>query len=132
MILGGNPVYNAPADVDFARALEKVGFSAHLSLYDDETSAACLWQLPEAHPLEAWSDARAFDGTASIQQPLIAPLYGGKSAHELLAVLLKSGTLAGYDLVRETWKAAPHRGRLRDLLAHVGPRRRRRRDVRRR
>jgi molybdopterin-containing oxidoreductase family iron-sulfur binding subunit len=110
LILGGNPVYNAPVDIDFARALQKVGFSAHLSLYDDETSTACLWQLPEAHPLEAWSDARAFDGTASIQQPLIAPLYGGKSAHDLLAVLLKSDTVAGYDLVRETWKAASHEG----------------------
>jgi molybdopterin-containing oxidoreductase family iron-sulfur binding subunit len=110
LILGGNPIYNAPADVDFANAMEKVGFTAHLSLYNDETSTACLWQLPEAHPLEAWSDARAFDGTASIQQPLIAPLYGGKSAHDLLAVLLKSGTLAGYDLVRETWKSAPFQG----------------------
>ncbi|MEA2630533.1 MAG: hypothetical protein QOE66_752, partial [Chloroflexota bacterium] len=110
LILGGNPVYNAPADVGFAKALEKVGLSAHLSLYDDETSAACHWQLPEAHSLEAWSDARAFDGTATIQQPLIAPLYGGRSAHELIATLLKSGAPVGYDLVRETWKDAPHEG----------------------
>ena len=57
----------------------------HLSLYDDETSALCHWHVPEAHFLESWSDARAFDGTASIVQPLIAPLYNGKSAHELLA-----------------------------------------------
>jgi molybdopterin-containing oxidoreductase family iron-sulfur binding subunit len=110
LILGGNPVYNAPADIDFAKALENVGLSAHLSLYDDETSAACHWQLPEAHSLEAWSDGRAFDGTAAIQQPLIAPLYGGKSSHELLATLLKSDTVTGYELVRETWKAAPHEG----------------------
>ena len=110
LILGGNPVYNAPADIDFAKALEKVALSAHLSLYDDETSAACHWQLPEAHSLEAWSDARAFDGTATIQQPLIAPLYGGKSAHELLSLLLKPESSTGYDLVRETWKAAPHEG----------------------
>ena len=59
----------------------------HLSLYDDETSALCHWQIPEAHFLEAWSDARGYDGTVSIVQPLIAPLYGGKSAHELLAAM---------------------------------------------
>jgi molybdopterin-containing oxidoreductase family iron-sulfur binding subunit len=106
LILGGNPVYTAPADLDFTRALKKVGLSAHLSLYDDETSAACHWQLPEAHCLEAWSDARAFDGTVSIQQPLIAPLYGGKSAHELLAILLTSDATLGYEIVRATWKGA--------------------------
>ena len=110
LIIGGNPVYNAPADIHFTKALEKVALSAHLSLYDDETSAACHWQLPEAHSLEAWSDGRAFDGTATIQQPLIAPLYGGKSAHELLSLLLKPESSTGYDLVRDTWKAAPHEG----------------------
>jgi molybdopterin-containing oxidoreductase family iron-sulfur binding subunit len=110
LILGGNPVYDAPADVAFAKTLGKVALTAHLSLHDDETSAACHWQLPEAHPLEAWSDARAFDGTASIQQPLIAPLYGGLSAHELIAQLVKSGTVSGHELVRETWRKAPHEG----------------------
>ena len=110
LIIGGNPAYNRPADIDFAKALEKVALSAHLSLYDDETSAACHWRLPEAHSLEAWSDARAFDGTATIQQPLIAPLYGGKSAHELLSLLLKPESSTGYDLVRETWKAAQYEG----------------------
>ena len=59
----------------------------HLSQHDDETSELCHWQIPEAHFLEAWSDARAYDGTASIVQPLIAPLYGGRSAHEVLAVM---------------------------------------------
>ena len=67
--------------------MSKVQLRAHLSLYDDETSALCHWQIPEAHFLEAWSDARAYDGTASIVQPLIAPLYGGKSAHEVLAAM---------------------------------------------
>ena len=110
LILGGNPVYNAPVDIAFAKALEKVRLSAHLSVYDDETSVACHWQLPETHPLEAWSDAKAFDGTVTIQQPLIAPLYGGRSAHELIALLVKSGSSAGYDLVRETWTDAPHEG----------------------
>ena len=82
----------------------KVQLRAHLSLYDDETSALCQWQIPEAHFLEAWSDARAFDGTASIVQPLIAPLYGGKSAHELLAAMSDRPERSGHDLVREQWK----------------------------
>ncbi len=105
LILGGNPVYDAPADVPFARALGKVPFSVHLSLYADETSARCQWHVPEAHVLEAWSDTRAFDGTASIVQPLIAPLYGGKSAHDLLSLVAGHGTRSGYDTVRDTWKA---------------------------
>ena len=87
LILGGNPVYTAPADLKFAEAMSKVQLRAHLSLYDDETSELCHWQIPEAHFLEAWSDARGYDGTASIVQPLIAPLYGGSSAHEVLAAL---------------------------------------------
>src|SRR5262245_7712475 len=80
LILGGNPVYTAPSDFAFAQAMGKVQTRVHLSLYDDETSELCHWQIPEAHFLEAWSDARAFDGTASIVQPMIAPLYGGRSA----------------------------------------------------
>jgi len=105
LIVGGNPVYNAPADLRFGEALQRVGFSAHLSLYEDESSAACLWHIPEAHTLEAWSDARAWDGTTTIMQPLISPLYGGKSAHDLLAGLSASPGRSGYDQVRDTWKA---------------------------
>src|SRR5581483_11064804 len=74
VMLGGNPVYDAPADLDFAKALDRVGVRIHLSLYDDETSRLCHWHLPEAHFLESWGDARAWDGTATILQPLIAPL----------------------------------------------------------
>jgi anaerobic selenocysteine-containing dehydrogenase len=77
--------------------------SVHLSLYDDETSALCDWQIPQAHFLESWSDTRAFDGTAAIQQPLIAPLYGGKSAHELLALLLGQAASNDYQTVRDFW-----------------------------
>src|SRR5262249_59741364 len=84
-IVGGNPVYNAPADLGFADALARVGLRLHLGLFEDETSALCHWHIPEAHPLETWSDARAYDGTATIIQPLIAPLYDGRSTHELLA-----------------------------------------------
>ncbi len=104
VIVGGNPVYTAPVDLKFADALNKVQLRAHLSLYDDETSALCQWHVPEAHFLEAWSDARAFDGTASIVQPLIAPLYSGKSAHEVLAAMSDRPERSGHDLVRAQWK----------------------------
>jgi Fe-S-cluster-containing dehydrogenase component len=104
VILGGNPAYNAPADLEFARRLEKVRLSVHLSLYADETSYLCHWHIPEAHFLEAWSDTRAFDGTAAIVQPLVAPLYGGKSAHELLAAFTDRPERSGYDIVRDYWR----------------------------
>ena len=103
IILGGNPVYTAPADLRFAEAMSNVPFRAHLSLYDDETSALCHWQIPEAHFLEAWSDARGYDGTVSIVQPLVAPLYGGKSAHEVLAATSDRPERSSYDIVREYW-----------------------------
>ena len=105
LIISGNPVYTAPADLKFADALNKVQLRAHLSLYDDETSALCHWQIPEAHFLESWSDARGHDGTASIVQPLIAPLYGGRSAHELIAAMSDRPERSAYDLVREFWGA---------------------------
>ena len=103
LILDGNPVYTAPADVPFAEALNKVAFRAHLSLYEDETSTLCHWQLPEAHYLEGWSDGRAYDGTVSIQQPLIAPLYNGRTTHEVVSVLLGEPK-SSYDIVREYWR----------------------------
>ncbi len=104
VILGGNPVYTAPVDVPFADALNKVQLRVHLSLYADETSERCQWQIPESHFLEAWSDARAYDGTVSIVQPLIAPLYGSKSAHEVLAAMSDRPERSAYDLLREFWK----------------------------
>lgn len=104
LVLGGNPVYNAPADLDFADRIGKAKFSAHLGLYEDETGALCHWHLPETHELEAWGDVRASDGTATVQQPLIAPLYDGRSALEMLAGLLRDPSRSGYEIVRETWK----------------------------
>ena len=104
LMLGGNPVYDAPSDLNFAEALEQVPLRVHLSLYEDETSELCHWHLPEAHFLESWSDTRAFDGTASIVQPLIAPLYDGKSVHEVLAVVAGDLGKSSYDLVRGTWR----------------------------
>jgi MoCo/4Fe-4S cofactor protein with predicted Tat translocation signal len=107
VIIGGNPVYTAPADVAFADAMDKVQLRVHVSLYEDETSERCHWQIPETHFLEAWSDARAYDGTVSIVQPLIAPLYGSKSAHEVLAAMSDRPERTPYDLVREFWKVNP-------------------------
>jgi molybdopterin-containing oxidoreductase family iron-sulfur binding subunit len=103
IILGGNPAYSAPADLDFAGHLVKSNFNVHLSLYDDETSAVCHWHIPEAHYLESWSDVRAFDGTATVLQPLIAPLYGGRTAHEVLAAVAGQSDRSSYDLVRDYW-----------------------------
>jgi len=102
--LGGNPVYDAPADLDFAAALVSAPFRVHLSESVDETSESCTWHIPQAHFLESWSDARAYDGTVSIVQPLIAPLYGGRTAHEMIATLLGRSGVSAYDLVRERWR----------------------------
>jgi MoCo/4Fe-4S cofactor protein with predicted Tat translocation signal len=104
LILGGNPLFNAPADLEFANHLQRVPLRVHLGLYQDETAAQCDWHLPQSHFLEAWGDARAFDGTASIQQPLIAPLYDGLSTHEVLSALFEPAGRAGYEIVRDYWR----------------------------
>ena len=107
-IIGGNPVVTAAPDSGFAAAMKdqaKVALRVRLGQFDDETSELCHWQIPEAHALEAWSDARAFDGTLAVQQPLIAPLYDGKSAHELVQALLGDSTTTGYEIVQASWKA---------------------------
>jgi molybdopterin-containing oxidoreductase family iron-sulfur binding subunit len=109
LIFGGNPAYTAPADVRFGeRLLEKARKSGplfvHLGAYFAETSECCHWHIPEAHYLESWSDGRAVDGTASVIQPLIAPLYAGRSAHELLSALVGQEDRSAYTLVRETWR----------------------------
>ena len=104
LVLDRNPVYDAPADLAFADALRQVPHVLHLGLYRDETASLAEWHLPMAHALEAWSDARAFDGTASIVQPIIAPLYGGRSVHELMAALLGDTEMDGYALIRRQWQ----------------------------
>jgi MoCo/4Fe-4S cofactor protein with predicted Tat translocation signal len=106
VIVGGNPVYTAPADLEFTAAMSKVQMRVHLSLYEDETSELCHWQIPEAHFLESWSDARGHDGTASIVQPLIAPLYGGRSAHEVIAAMTDRPERSAYEIVRDRWSAS--------------------------
>ncbi len=105
LMLGGNPVYDAPADLEFKRALSRVDTVVRLGLYEDETSAASHWHIPEAHYLETWSDIRSHDGTISIMQPLIAPLYGGLSAHQLLEELMGHSGKKPYDIVQEYWKS---------------------------
>jgi len=102
LILGGNPVYDAPADLEFSKCLEAVETSIHLGLYADETSHRCRWHLPRAHTLEEWGDGRAWDGTLTLRQPLIEPLYGGRSPVEVLATMLGDEPVKGYDIVRET------------------------------
>jgi MoCo/4Fe-4S cofactor protein with predicted Tat translocation signal len=105
LILGGNPVYDAPADLGFAAALDKVGFRVQLSLYEDETTERCHWHVPATHSLESWGDARAADGTVTILQPLIAPLYGGKTEVELIAAL-SGAERSSYELVQEHWRSS--------------------------
>jgi molybdopterin-containing oxidoreductase family iron-sulfur binding subunit len=105
VILGGNPVYNTPTDLklDFAR-LQKAKLRVHLSEYKDETSELCHWHVPAAHYLESWGDGRSYDGTVTIIQPLIEPLYDGKTAYELLAVFSDQYDRRPYDIVRAFWQ----------------------------
>ncbi len=107
VIIGGNPVYDAPADLAFGDAMMKTNIPTriHLGLYDDETAQLCQWHINETHYLESWGDTRAYDGTVSIVQPLIAPLYGGKSAYELIALLAGQPDSSGYEVVQNYWKA---------------------------
>ncbi|MBL8861894.1 MAG: TAT-variant-translocated molybdopterin oxidoreductase [Planctomycetes bacterium] len=105
VLLGVNPAYDAPADLDFAAALSKVPFKAHSGLHLDETGIVCEWHVPAAHFLESWGDARAADGTVTIVQPLILPLRGGKSAIELVNAMLGKGGESAYEAVRATWQA---------------------------
>jgi MoCo/4Fe-4S cofactor protein with predicted Tat translocation signal len=105
-IMGGNPAYDAPADLGFADTLKNtnIPMRVHLGLYQDETAELCQWHVNEAHYLESWGDARAYDGTVSIVQPLIAPLYGGKSVYELTALLAGQAEATGHEVVQNYWK----------------------------
>ncbi|HEY9110477.1 MAG TPA: TAT-variant-translocated molybdopterin oxidoreductase [Rhodanobacteraceae bacterium] len=104
LMLGVNPAYDAPADADFIAAMRRVPHALHLGLYNDETGQLAEWHVPQAHELEAWGDALAFDGTASIAQPLIAPLYDGHSAIEVMALLL-GDPVDSHTLVRRQWQS---------------------------
>jgi molybdopterin-containing oxidoreductase family iron-sulfur binding subunit len=113
-ILGTNPVYTAPADLDFRAALEgqsrRKALTVHHGLYQDETAEFCQWHVPETHFLEAWSDARAFNGVVSVMQPLIAPLFGGRSAHDILEIFAEGTQRPAYEIVRAYWAAHRPKG----------------------
>jgi molybdopterin-containing oxidoreductase family iron-sulfur binding subunit len=106
VVIDSNPLYTAPADLGFDdRLMSKVRTRIHLGLDHDETAAFCHWQIPAAHYLESWSDARAGDGTVSLIQPLIAPLYGGRTAHDIVGAMLSSdGGQSSHDTVRAYWQ----------------------------
>ncbi|WP_084161861.1 TAT-variant-translocated molybdopterin oxidoreductase [Methylocaldum szegediense] len=105
VILGGNPAYAAPADLEVERILRRVPLRIHWGLYADETAELCHWHIPALHELESWSDARAYDGTVSLMQPLIAPLYGGRSVHELMALLMGQAGQSDHNLVQAYWRS---------------------------
>lgn len=128
IILRGNPVYDAPADIAFDQALQQVPNAIHLSDYQNETTQYCRWFLPAAHDLEQWGDGRSYEGTLTMQQPMIDPLHGGRSEIELLAMLLGDGPRRGEQIVRETfnelvgggeeaWKRALHEGFVSDTAS---------------
>ena len=105
IFLGANPVYNAPGDLRFREVLSKVRFSVSCALYNDETAELCEWHIPQAHVLESWSDTRSEPGTVSIIQPLINPLYGGKTFHEVMAALDGMPNRTSLEVVQEYWRS---------------------------
>ncbi len=105
LIVGANPAYDAPAELRFAEAMERAAMRVHVGTHEDETSERCHWHVPQAHSLESWGDARACDGTVTIIQPLIAPLFGGRTPHEVLAAFSARPERSAYDIVRDYWRA---------------------------
>jgi MoCo/4Fe-4S cofactor protein with predicted Tat translocation signal len=103
LIIGANPVYTAPADLEFEKHFTNVRMKVRLGQYEDETSALCQWHIPENHYLESWGDIRSDDGTTTIMQPLINPLYDGKSTCQVLSAVLGQPTRTSYEIVREAW-----------------------------
>lgn len=104
LMLDVNPVYSSPVDLMFADALKKVPKTAQLGSHLDETAQVVDWHINDAHYLESWSDARAYDGTLSVVQPMIEPLYGGKSAHDVLQTLLDDPSRSSFDVVKANWQ----------------------------
>jgi MoCo/4Fe-4S cofactor protein with predicted Tat translocation signal len=106
LILGNNPVFTAPADVKFAERLAKVGLVVYHGLYRDETANLSHWNIPDTHPLESWGDPRAYDGTVTLMQPVIAPLYDAHSAHEVLSALTSQPGRKSAEIVKDYWTRA--------------------------
>ncbi|HET7789043.1 MAG TPA: Fe-S-cluster-containing hydrogenase [Myxococcales bacterium] len=105
VVTAWNPVYGAPSDLNFGKALSQVPHSVYHSLYMDETAKRAGWVIPALHPLESWGDARGYDGTVTFVQPLIAPLYAGVTEAEVLAAFLGEGDRTAYTQLRELWQA---------------------------
>jgi len=105
VVLNSNPVYSAPVDLNISDAMDNVALRVHSGLYHDETAELSHWHIPQAHSLESWGDARAYDGTLSVVQPLIAPLYRGKSEIDFVSALAGNPNKKGYDLIREHWES---------------------------
>jgi molybdopterin-containing oxidoreductase family iron-sulfur binding subunit len=103
LILGGNPVYSAPPELNFRGAIQMAKMRVRLGEHEDETSEVCQWNIPQAHPFEYWSDAPAYDGTVTIIQPLITPLYGGKSAHDIFSAFTETPEKSSFESVRDYW-----------------------------
>ncbi|WGD51593.1 TAT-variant-translocated molybdopterin oxidoreductase [Bradyrhizobium sp. CB1650] len=106
VVFDGNPAYGAPGELGVGEAIKSVRSSIHLGQQRDETGVLCEWQLPLAHALESWSDARAVDGTATILQPVISPFYDVRTVHQIVAMLLGEINTAADAAVRETWQAS--------------------------
>lgn len=104
LIMSANPAYNTAKKFEFENLIKKAKTSIHLGLYENETAYHCQWHLPESHFLECFSDLRAFDGTVSMQQPLITPLYETRSALELLAFLLSGKDMSSYEILKSYWQ----------------------------
>lgn len=105
LVLEGNPVYEAPGDLAFTAQLSNVPLTIHCGLEQDETAQAAHWHIPVSHFLESWGDLQAVDGTRSVQQPIIAPMFNTMSTIEVLATIAKLPETRGYDIVRSTWRA---------------------------
>lgn len=106
LILSTNPVYSLPSILDFSSAMAKVAFKAQLSLYHDETTPLCNWHIPECHYMESWGDIRSYDGTISLIQPIIEPIFASKSSLEFVAAILGQPNQRGYEIVQNYWKTS--------------------------
>ncbi|MHB8303336.1 MAG: TAT-variant-translocated molybdopterin oxidoreductase [Acidobacteriaceae bacterium] len=105
VMLDSNPIYDAPADLNFEKAMGRAKIAVHVGMYPDETAHICDWHINGTHYLESWSDVRAYDGTVSIVQPMIEPLYGGKSAHHIVQAMLDNPDTSPMEAVQQTWKS---------------------------
>ncbi|MEM9597808.1 MAG: TAT-variant-translocated molybdopterin oxidoreductase, partial [Acidobacteriota bacterium] len=105
VLLGVNPVYDSPADIDMAALMEKVALRLHLGPHLDETAQYCHWHVPQSHDLESWGDLRSADGSVTVLQPLVNPLYDSHTAIDMVAAFLGRGDDGAMQLVQETWRA---------------------------